>query len=669
MAWRMCTWLALAAAALLAGCATAPSHPALARAQAEGTLPSLLPVRRFVANVDALGGFFLSPDGQSLVWSQAVGMDAGLAVRRGEGGEVRTFATGFLARPVGPTYAWLPDSRHIVYLKDLAGNENTRLHVFDTARPFAPWEVTPWPGTRSYYVADGPPGSTRFFFASNRRDRATMDLYEADAATRTVREVARSDGHVLAWIVGVDRQLAARVRQLQPHDGADSAFEVLEADGSWRAVRTAGGFDAFWVERVDRQQGKAWAFSNLGRDRTALVEVDLATGRETVLAEHPVVDLGWAFTPRSRSAPVAWLANDGLPSIHYLDAALASDVERATARARAHGALAAAPHFTRPQSSSLDGRLWVLRALDDYEAAELLLDRATGEVQRLDPKEPERRRLLSPRQPFSFRASDGRTLHGYFKRPRGVAGPAPLVVNIHGGPWARDSWSPAEYDTDQLLANRGYAVLRINYRGSAGYGREYLEAGFLQTYGGVQQDIAEAARWAVDQGIADPARMAVLGASFGGFSVLAQLIQHPEQWRCGVDLVGVANWPRVIENWPPFWRNRHYFRATYGDVNDPAERARMLANSPITHIDRITAPLLVIHGANDIRVLKQDSDDVVAALRRLGRPVQYLQFGNEGHATARWRNRLETWRRIEDHLASCLGGRSAGWDFYELVPR
>jgi len=176
-------------------------------------------------------------------------------------------------------------------------------------------------------------------------------------------------------------------------------------------------------------------------------------------------------------------------------------------------------------------------------------------------------------------------------------------------------------------------------------------------------------QWAIDQRIADPARMAVLGGSFGGFSVLAQLIQKPHDYRCGIDVVGVANWPRVVDNWPPFWRNRHWFARTFGDVNKPEDRAQMLANSPVSHLEKITAPLLVIHGGNDIRVLKQDSDDVVAGLKKLGRPVDYLLFADEGHAISKWRNRLAMWRTIEDKLAVCLGGRSAGFDYYQLMPR
>lgn len=667
---RAATAAAAALALFLAGCATPPRHPAVSQAEAAGALPPLVPMRRFVANIDYAGGFSLSADGRSLLWSTVVGTDSGLAVRPVAGGAARSFPTGYLARSAGANYAWLPDGRHVAYLKDLRGDENTQLHVFDSrAASFEPWAVTPWPGVRSYFVAGGAADSARFYFASNRRDRATMDLYEADAATRTVREVARSDGHVLAWYIGLDHQLAARLRQLQPVDGSDAVFEVPAGEGRWRTVRTFSGWDFYSFHRIDSVAGKAWGSSNAGRDKGALVEFDLRDGRETVLAQHAEVDLAWTYYRRAGGAPIAYLAEAGLPSMHYLDAAFGKDVDRAVQQALAAGLLDEAPRFTRPQSSSLDDRVWVLRALGDHSSAELLVDRATGTVARLDPVEPERKAWLAPEQAYSFVASDGRRIHGYVIRPRGVTGPAPLVVNIHGGPWARDTWSPAGFDAMQMLANRGYAVLQVNYRGSTGYGRDHMMAGKQVHATRLQQDIAEAAQWAVDQGIADAQRMAVLGASFGGFSTLMQLAQKRHDWRCGVDIVGVANWPRVIENWPPFWRNRHMFETFFGDPKNPEERARMLANSPISHVDAITAPLLVIHGANDVRVLRQDSEEVVARLRELGRPVELLSFPDEGHAIRRWRNRLEMWRRIEDTLAGCLGGRSAGWDFYELMPR
>ncbi|HYW56529.1 MAG TPA: alpha/beta fold hydrolase [Polaromonas sp.] len=654
----------------LGACSTPPTHPGLVGAQAGGQLPPLLPVRRFVANIDAMGGYQLSPSGERLMWQQAVGLDIGIAVRNVSGNAaVTTYATGNMGRRGGNQY-WLGDSRQVVYTKDPIGDENTRLLVQDTqAGTLAPWTVITTPGARTVFVGRGAEGSSKFFVASNQRDRSTLDLYEADAQTRSVREVARSDGTVLDWLIGTDRQLAGRVRQLGREDGADRVVELMQAGGQWRVLKTVGGFDNYWVNRLDLAGGKAWVISSVGRDKSALLEVDLATGQERVLASHDTVDLSSTILPVGRGAPLAYVVEPGHPEIKWLDSAWQRDVDSAVQKAVSGQLLPAQPLITRPQSISADNQRVVLRSVGEFDSAELLLDRRSGQVSRLNPLQAEAASVLSAQQPFSFKASDGRTIHGYVIRPRGVTGPAPLVVEIHGGPWARDSWSPAVFDTRQLLANRGYAVIMINYRGSTGYGREHIWAADGAYFGRLQQDIAEGVQWAVDQRIADPARIAVLGGSFGGFSVLAQLIQKPHNYRCGVDVVGVANWPRVVDNWPPFWRNRHWFARTFGDVNKPEERAQLLANSPVSHLDKITAPLLVIHGGNDIRVLKQDSDDVVAALQKLGRPVDYLLFADEGHSISKWRNRLAMWRTIEDKLATCLGGRGAGFDYYQLMPR
>jgi dipeptidyl aminopeptidase/acylaminoacyl peptidase len=276
---------------------------------------------------------------------------------------------------------------------------------------------------------------------------------------------------------------------------------------------------------------------------------------------------------------------------------------------------------------------------------------------------------FSATEPFSFKASDGMTISGYFTSPKGAGPKPPLVVQIHGGPWVRDVWRSSELDDLQFLANRGYAVMTVNYRGSDGYGQAFKNAGIKTLHDRSQRDIYEALQWALSRGMADPKRVAVFGRSFGGFSTMAQMIQWPQAYQCGINVVGVANWPRVIEKRPPQWTNfMHYFERFYGDVRDPVERERMMRESPITQIDKITAPLLVIHGANDVRVSKQDSDEVVTELRRLGRPVRYLLFNDEGHEIRRWQNRLKMYRAIEDFLAGCLGGRSAGLDLFQLSP-
>ncbi|MCW7540196.1 prolyl oligopeptidase family serine peptidase [Aquabacterium sp. A7-Y] len=655
-------------AAALAGCSTAPVHPALQSSE----LAELLPVRRFVANRDFSGGYRISPDGQRLLWQTVVGTELGMAVGdaaaplAGAAAPV-TIPTGPLPRTssVGTSYTWLGDSRHVVFIKDGRGDENTQIHMFDVQDPQRRVRtLTPWSGARSLWVAAGAPRSSRFFFQSNRRDGVSFDLYEADAASGEVREVARNEHRVQRWLIDRDGTLAGWERLAGGSPGDDRVLEVLDADtGSAREVLRFSAFDTYWVQRVDRRAGVLVAGSNVGRDKIAQVERDLDSGRERVLASHEQVDIEGAFFMPEALRPYATLAHPAYPESRFLDAALHAEVEAALRRGETRPLLA-----IKPSSISRDGQRLVLRRVYATGEEEVLFDRKEGALRVLRPLDDDVRHLV-PVEPVAFHATDGRALHGYLLRPKGAPGPVPLVVRVHGGPWTRDRWEGGEFNSQQMLANRGYAVLAVNYRGSSGYGKEFMHAGARQLARATQDDIAQAVRWAVGEGIADASKVAVTGVSFGGFSVLMQLIRHPEMYACGIDIVGVANWPRAIANKPPYWRDwMHHYERFYGSVDRPADREALYQDSPIAHIDKIRAPLLVIHGARDVRVAKQDSDDVVAALRALGRPVDYLVFDDEGHSIVKWRNRLTMSRRIEDFLASCLGGRSAGLDLYQWVP-
>jgi len=670
-------------AALLAAACASPAPPTSAAASAPPSAPlsvpmpatgaeassesaRVWPVRRYVANVDVAAGFRISPDGRRTASSETVALGAGTVIRDATDDSV-------LARvPLGGPSAWLGDSRHLVQSFDPLGDENLQVRVQDADAPgSAPWVATPWPGVRSVFMRRGTTG-TAFTFVSNRRDRKVFDLYEGDVATRSVRMLRQADARTRAWLFDVAGDIVGQARRVgdADDDGTDVSFELETPDGTRRTLRTVGPFDTWALHRIDLGLRRAWVVTNLGRNRAELAEVDLDTGVETVLGAHPVVDIdGPVFLDR-HGPPIGWSTMDGLPRLHALDAQAADRLARLGERALRDGLVDEAPVIVLPQGRSEDGGRWIVAAVGRLDRAELLWDRATDTLRRLDRRDADAafRASLSPWTPVSFDASDGRRLHGVLLRPRGRVGPVPTIIDIHGGPWARDRWGPATPGLLQMLANRGYAVLQVNYRGSSGYGREHLWAG-ARTYGDrLQRDIADAVQWAIDAGIADRERLGLLGASFGGYSVMMQLISQPHPYRCGVSIVGVADWPRTLAAWPPYWTNRAWATRFYGRLDDPAERAEMLRQSPISALDRIAAPLLVVHGERDVRVLQQDSIDVVRALRARGHPVRYVSFPDAGHAIVGWRNRLTLGRELEDHFARCLGGARAGFDLYEWVP-
>jgi len=241
-----------------------------------------------------------------------------------------------------------------------------------------------------------------------------------------------------------------------------------------------------------------------------------------------------------------------------------------------------------------------------------------------------------------------------------------MVLFVHGGPWARDYWGYSS--TTQFLANRGYAVLQINYRGSTGYGRAFLEASRGEFAGKMHTDLIDGVDWAVAQGIADAQKIAIFGSSYGGYATLVGLTFTPDIFACGVDVFGVSNLVTFMQSVPKYWKNRMpYWYKYVGNPNDPEDRRRMKAQSPLFRVDQIKRPLLIVQGANDARVKQQESDQIVTAMREAGKAVEYIIFQNEGHSLRKWQNRIIFYRKLEDFLAGHLGGRSAGFDFYELA--
>ncbi len=261
-------------------------------------------------------------------------------------------------------------------------------------------------------------------------------------------------------------------------------------------------------------------------------------------------------------------------------------------------------------------------------------------------------------KPVTYRSRDGLTIHGYLTLPKGLkAKRLPVVINPHGGPWARNAWG---YNPEvQFLANRGYAVLQVNFRTSTGYGRRFWEAGFKQWGLAIQNDISDGVQWLIRKGIADPKRVGIYGGSYGGYATLAGLAFTPDLYACGVDYVGISNIFSWLQSIPPYWKP--YLEMMYEMVGHPEKDKELLVRtSPVFHADKIKAPLFVAQGANDVRVPKAESDQIVEALRRRAIDVLYMVKENEGHGFMNEENRFEFYRAMEKFLAKHLGGRAEG---------
>jgi dipeptidyl aminopeptidase/acylaminoacyl peptidase len=636
-----------ALALLLASCAVAPTSPALQSAQ----LPELLPVRDFVANTDYNGLYQISPDGRKLAWQAVSGLRESLFVKSLESGDVTII-------PIKGEYLWAQDSRHLFFYRDRKGNEDYHVLLRDTANPDGrPVDLTPYDGTRAYVQQVIESDPRHVLIAHNRRDRHVFDLFKIDLDTGREEPVATNPGQVTRWLTDRDGVLWGRVRQ----EGEGYHLERYDAGAhAWNSVYQWDRFDVVAPLALSVDRKAVWMVSNRGRDLQALVKLDLATSRETVLYQPPTVDIaGLLFSHRTRE-PVLAYAQPDYPHIEFLDRALQSDLAPF---------LSSSPQGLRVTSMDDQDRLMTVEVYTALGKQFYLFDRTSKQRTLLgESASMQFAESLAPVKAIQFQSRDGLTLHGYLTLPKGAATKnLPTVLLVHGGPWFRDQWG-ADYYTNRLaqfLANRGYAVAQINYRGSAGYGRKFMEAAIGEFGGKMHDDLIDAVQWLVSEGITDPQRVAIAGRSFGGYAALVGLTFTPEIFACGVDIVGLSD--LTTQKGPAYGElGRYWWERYFGDPDIPADLEKMKQRSPYYHADAIRRPVLIAYGANDARVQREQSEKMIAALEAAHKEVQSLVLRNEGHLITRWPSNLTMYRRIEDFLAGCLGGRSSGFDYYQL---
>ena len=410
-------------------------------------------------------------------------------------------------------------------------------------------------------------------------------------------------------------------------------------------------------------------FDSRGRDTSALVSIDTETWETAELAIDSRADASDAIEHPETGLPQAVAFEYDRATWQVLDDSIAADLERIADEEKGEFDVS---------SRSLDDRRWIVcYERDDGPKTFYLYERDTGELEYLFSDRPDLEEApLATMHSAIVGSRDGRDLVVYYSLPVDSTGaaadrpsePLPSVLLVHGGPWGRDSWG---YDPlHQLLANRGYAVISVNFRGSTGLGKEFVNAGDLEWAAAMHDDLIDAVEWAVEQGIADRDRVAIMGGSYGGYATLVGLTFTPEVFACGVDIVGPSNLNTLLDTVPPYWAPMlAMLRARVGD-NSTEEGRRFLAErSPLSHVDSIVRPLLIGQGTNDPRVKQSESDQIVDAMKERGIPVTYVLYPDEGHGFARPENNLSFMAVAEAFLARCLGGRfePVGDDFRGLV--
>ena len=617
-----------------------------------GEKPTLIPRRLFFGNPDKASPqisptgthlSFLAPvDGVLNVWvAPADDPAAGKPVTRDTGRGIRL-------------YRWTYNGNQIAYLQDSGGDENWHIYTVnldtDEVR-----DITPVDGAQAQIQRDSPKHPGYMLVGLNDRDPELHDLYRIDLNSGERELIQQNDG--FAWFVADDDFNVRFAARLTSDGGSEYLRKSL--DGEWEHLFFISMEDAVTTVPLefDKSGQVLYMEDSRGRDTAALKSVDLITGAETVLASDPRADVADTMIHPTEKTVQAVAFDYERKTWKVLDDSLVGDLAFLATVSRGD---------IEVISRTLDDDCWIVAyLLDDGPVRYYRYLRGNKEARFLFTNREALEGLpLAKVHPVVIPARDGLDLVCYYSLPLdadpeqsgGVSQPLPMTLLVHGGPWARDSWS---YNpVYQLLANRGYAVLSVNFRGSTGFGKNFINAGNHEWGGKMHDDLVDAVNWAVGQGIADPDRVAILGGSYGGYATLVGITMTPKIFACGVDIFGPSNLVTLLETIPPYWQPIvDLFTNRVGDFRTAAGRNLLLQRSPLTYVDNIQKPLLIGQGANDPRVRQSESDQIVGAMQEKEFPVTYVLYPDEGHGFARPENNLSFFAVAEVFLAQCLGGR------------
>jgi len=589
----------------------------------------------------------ISPDGKHLAWLQPdergiLQVSVG-SVGRNDG----RIVTADRHRGIG-RYGWTWDSKTIIYEQDSDGDENWHGFAVDLSSGNVR-DLTPWQGVRATFIASNPKFPDQLLVGLNLRDRKLRDVYRINLRNGAVELDTTNPGDVSSWLA--DDNMVVRAAEVVTPEGGTEIRLRDSAKSPWRTLLKAGMEDSLAALDFSKDGRSLFLKSSAGHDTAHVVRYEIASGQETEIAGSDLVDAGPViihptrhvveavsfFPDRKDWVAVAPTVGTDLDEIKNLSDGDLSIVSR-----------------------DLADRTWLVGFNTDRGPIRYYAwDRSRKKATFLFVDRPELEKVtLAEMKPVTFVARDGMRLHGYLTVPAGLPPRnLPLVLNVHGGPWHRDFWGLNS--AVQLLANRGYAVLQINYRGSAGYGKKYLHGGDHQWGLKMEDDLIDGMNWVIGQGIADQKRVAIYGGSYGGYAALVGAAFFPDKFRCAIDEFGPSNLFTLFASMPPWWHTgtRIVFFTRVGDPDKSEDRTYLTKASPLFSADKIHIPMLVAQGSNDARVKPAESEQIVAALEKNGQQGTYVVYTDEGHGFVRPENRIDFQARAERFLADNLGGR------------
>jgi dipeptidyl aminopeptidase/acylaminoacyl peptidase len=586
----------------------------------------------------------LSGDGKYLSWVAARDGVMNVFVAPREHPDQAKPITADKTRPVF-RYFWAADSKHILYMQDVGGDENYHLYRADLEGKVT--DLTPFEKTRVNVIGISDRKRTTVVVQMNDRDPSAMDVYSLDINTGKRTLVYENKDHAAGFTLDPDLNLVLVTKPMP-----DGGQQWLRPKGkAWDVYETVPFEDADTTGIMDVLPGGKVAYlqDSRGHDTAVFAQLDLATKKIKVLAENPKSDVGGVIAHPKTHVVRAVSFDPGKPEWKVLDKSIEKDVAALTK-------LAEGGTFGVTAMSE-DDKWWLVATDSPQHPGHFFLydhGKHAGtflfSVRADLDKQP-----LVDMQVVHIQTRDGLDMVSYLTLPAGGAKPAPLVLFPHGGPWGRDNWGFDPFA--QLLANRGYAVLQPNFRSSVGFGKNFLNAGNGQWNLKMQDDLVDAVQWAIQQGVTTKDQVAIMGGSYGGYATLAALTRDPEMFRCGVELFGPSNLLTLIATIPPYWAPvLASFKKRIGDWETPEGKQLLINASPLTHAAAIKRPLLIGQGQNDARVKPAESEQIIAAMKKAHLPVSYVVFPDEGHGFARPENNIAMLGVAEAFLSANLGG-------------